>query len=101
MTWLPDIIDFVANEARVIKDAPGSFVLVTVAAILLIWVGLSWKFDAQIASRDSIIASRDATIKFQEGLIAEYKNRVQLPEAGEDRKLTLEQKRILSREFQL
>jgi hypothetical protein len=62
---------------------------------------ISWKFDAQINSRDSIISSRDATIKFEEGLIAEYKNRVQLPEAGEDRKLTPEQKRILSHEFRV
>lgn len=101
MTWRDEVIAFFANEGRVIKDAPASFALAVIGAGILLWAALSWKFDAQLSSRDSIIATKDETIKFQGGLIAEYKNRIQLPEAGEDRKLAPEQKRILSREFRI
>jgi hypothetical protein len=99
--WLKEALDYIAKEGRVIKDAPVAFGVFVLLAALVLWAGLSWKFDAQIASRDSIIASRDGTIKFQEGLISEYKHRVQLPEAGEDRKLTPEQKRVLTHELHI
>jgi hypothetical protein len=100
-SWPREFLDYIAQEGRVIRGAPVAFFVFVILFCALIWAALSWKFDAQITSRDSIIASRDATIKFQEGLISEYKIRVQLPEAGEDRKLTPEQKRILSHEFQV
>jgi hypothetical protein len=95
-----DILKFFGEGWHVIRDAPGPFALCVIMAGLILWGALSWKFDAQIASRDSIIGARDATIKFQDALIAEYKNRMQIPtETGEDRKLAPEQKRILGREL--
>ncbi len=99
--WLRETLDYIAQEGRVMRDAPVAFGAFVVLAAFLIWAGLSWKFDAQIDSRDSIIASRDATIKFQEGLISEYKSRVQLPDPGEERTLTPDQRRILAHEFKL
>jgi hypothetical protein len=99
--WLREALDYIVKEGRVIKDAPVAFGVFVLLAALVLWAGLSWKFDAQIASRDSIIASRDATIRFQDGLLGEYKTRVQLPEAGEDRKLTPEQKRVLTHEIHI
>jgi len=109
MPSLQDIIKFFAEGWHVIRDAPGPFALSVIVVGLVLWGALSWKFDAQIQSRDSIIgardaviAARDATIKFQDALLGEYKNRLQIPtESGEDRRLTVEQKRILGREFRL
>jgi hypothetical protein len=102
--WVREFLDYIAAEGRVILGAPVAFF----AFVLLAALGaLSWKFDSQITSRDSIIAARDsvigardATIKFQDALIAEYKNRQQIPtETGEDRRLAPEQKRILAKEI--
>jgi hypothetical protein len=95
-SWLRDALEYITKEGRVIRDAPVAFGAFVVLVALVIWAALSWKFDTQISSRDAIIAARDATIKMQDGLIGEYKNRVQLPEAGEDRKLTPEQRRIIA-----
>jgi hypothetical protein len=100
-TWLREALDYIATEGRVIRDAPMAFSVFIVLAALLIWAALSWKFDAQISSRESIITARDATIKFEEGLISEYKSRVQLPDPGTERNLTPEQRRILAREFRI
>jgi len=105
--WLKSILDYVSSEGRVVTGAPVAFGAFVLLAAIGLWVALSWKFDAQIASRDSIIAAkdsvigaRDATIKFQDALIAEYKNKLQIPtETGEDRRLAPEQKRILVREI--
>jgi hypothetical protein len=87
--------------------APVAFFVVVSLAALALWAALSWKFDAQISSRDAIIAAKesvieaqDATIKFQGGLIAEYKNKLQIPtEAGEDWRLAPEQKTIPTKEL--
>lgn len=100
-TRVREFLDYIAAEGRVIRDAPAAFSVFVVLSALVIWVALSWKFDAQISSRDSIISARDATIKFHEGLIAEYKSRVQLPEPGEERKLTPDQRRIIAHELKL
>jgi hypothetical protein len=105
--WLRSILDYVATEGRVIAGAPVAFSAFVLLASIGLWFALSWKFGAQLESRDSVIvakesviAARDATIKFQDALIAEYKNRLQIPtETGEDRRLTPEQKRILTKEF--
>jgi hypothetical protein len=99
-SWLREALDYIAKEGRV-SDAPIAFTVFVLLGGLALWAALSWKFDAQLSSRDAIISSRDATIRFQEGLISEYRNRVQIPEAGEDRKLAPEQRRILAREFRL
>jgi hypothetical protein len=100
MPTLQDIIKFFGEGWHVIRDAPGPFALSTIMVGLILWGASSWKFDAQIASPGSIIGARDATIKFQDALIAEYKNRIQIPtESGEDRKLAPEQKRILTKEL--
>jgi hypothetical protein len=105
--WLRAFLDYIATEGRVIAGAPVAFGAFVLLAAIGLWFALSWKFGAQIDSRDSIISAkdsvigaRDATIKFQDALIAEYKNRLQIPtETGEDRRLTPEQKRILTREI--
>jgi hypothetical protein len=74
----------------------------------------SWKFDAQLNGKDAIITSkdeelkakdgiisaRDATIKFQDALLAEYRNKLQIPtEVGQERKLAPEQRRVLFQEL--
>jgi len=105
--WLKSILDYIATEGRVVAGAPVAFGAFVLLAGIGLWLALSWKFGAQIESRDSIIAAkdsvigaRDATIKFQDALIAEYKNKLQIPtETGEDRRLAPEQKRILVREI--
>src|ERR1700756_1298971 len=98
--WIKSFLDYISAEGRVVTGAPVAFSAFVLLASLGIWFALSWKFTAQIdsrdsiiAARDSVIAARDATIKFQDALIAEYKNRLQIPtETGEDRRLTSEQK---------
>jgi hypothetical protein len=105
--WLRGFLDYIATEGRVIVGAPVAFFTCVLLVAIGLWFALSWRFGAQIdardsiiTARDSVIAARDATIKFQDALIAEYKNRIQIPtEAGEDRKLTPEQKRILARQL--
>jgi len=105
--WLKSILDYLSAEGRVIAGAPVAFSAFVVLAAILLWVALSWKFDAQIGSRDatiaareSVIGARDATIKFQDALIAEYKNKLQIPtETFEERRLAPEQKRILAKEL--
>jgi hypothetical protein len=105
--WLKSILDYLSAEGRVVTGAPVAFCAFVLLAAIGLWAALSWKFDAQIASRDSMIAAkdsvigaRDATIKFQDALISEYKNKLQIPtEMGEDRRLAPEQKRILVREI--
>jgi hypothetical protein len=94
--WLRDALDYLSKEGRVIRDAPAAFFVFVALSALGAWAALSWKDSAQISSREAIIAARDATIKFQDGLIAEYKNRVQLPETGKDRTLVPEQRRLLA-----
>jgi hypothetical protein len=70
-TWIKETLEYLASEGRVIRGAPVAFTGFVLLVGLALWGALSWKFDAQITSRDSIISSRDATIKFQDGLIAE------------------------------
>jgi hypothetical protein len=53
-SWLRDTLDYLAKEGRVIRDAPIAFGVFVILAALLIWGAQSWKFDAQLASRDSI-----------------------------------------------
>src|SRR5258708_34270869 len=96
--WLREALDYIAQEGRVIRDAPVAFGVFVILAAAIIWWALSWKFDAQISSRDSIIASRDATIKFQDGLLTEYKSRVQFPAPESERTLTPTQRRIFAHE---
>ena len=106
-SWLKSFLDYIATEGRVIAGAPVAFVVFVFLVGIGVWFALSWKFNSQITSRDSIIAARDsvisardATIKFQDALIAEYKNKLQIPtETGEDRRLAPEQKRILAKEI--
>jgi hypothetical protein len=107
--WLKSILDYIATEGRVIAGAPVAFVAFVFLVGIGLWFALSWKFttqiesrDAIIAARDSVIGARDSTIKFQDALIAEYKNKLQIPtETGEDRRLAPEQKRILARELKV
>jgi hypothetical protein len=56
-SWIKDTLDYIAAEGRVLRGAPVAFSVFVLLAGLALWGALSWKFDAQVSSRDAIIGA--------------------------------------------
>jgi hypothetical protein len=69
-----DIREFFDREWNVIKGAPGSFSIVVILLAIIIWAALSWRYSGQLDNKDSIIAARDAMIKYQDAQLHDYRD---------------------------
>jgi hypothetical protein len=94
MTLLQHMRHFLANEGRVIREAPGSFTIACVSALLISWFVVSQLYSLRSKNKDSLIETRDATIKYDEALLANYREKLKgaSPEeaAGQIQKLNQE-----------
>src|SRR4051812_37167246 len=94
MTLLQHIRNFLANEGRVIREAPGFFTIACVIAVLISWFVVSQLYSLRLGNKDSLIETRDATIKYDEALLANYREKLKgaSPEeaAGQIQKLNQE-----------
>ena len=71
-----DIINFFDGQWRVIRDAKTSFALALLLAGIIIWGLLSWRYAAQLENKDAVIGSRDATIKYQDAELTDYRSKL-------------------------
>jgi hypothetical protein len=74
--WFTAIIEFVRDEWQTVITAPATFVTGSLIIAVVIWVILTWQYGARLDNKDAIIGSRDATIKFQEAQLAEYRTKL-------------------------
>jgi hypothetical protein len=75
-SWLAAIVDYSRSEWRTIMGAPGIFITGCLIVGVATWSALSWRYSAQIENRDAIIGSRDATIKYQETELTDYRSKL-------------------------
>src|SRR5438105_854776 len=52
---LDTIVKYLLGEFRMIAEAPVSFAVVVLAAVLIAWWALDWRYSAVISNRDSQI----------------------------------------------
>ena len=72
-----DIVNQFVTAWQILRDAPVPTISALVVAFLLIWGALSWRYSGQLENKDSIIATRDATIKYQEAQISDYNTKLE------------------------
>jgi hypothetical protein len=75
-----DIVRFFSEQWRVISGARASFFggLLLIGLIIgaIQWGALSWRYSAQLDNKDSIIATKDATISQQSTFLEEYRSKL-------------------------
>jgi hypothetical protein len=70
------VIKYILGESRTIRDAPASTIVVALGILAVVWVAMDWPYAGVIASRDGIIASREAEIKLIATQRDDYKDKL-------------------------
>ena len=70
------VIKYILGESRTIRDAPASTIVVALGILVVVWVAMDWRYAGVIASRDGIIASREAEIKLLATERDDYKDKL-------------------------
>lgn len=70
------VFKYILGESRTIRNAPASAIAIAFGAFAIVWIAMDWRYAGIIASRDGIIASREAAINLIATQRDDYKEKL-------------------------